>query len=404
MDEDAASAAVPPLAPLLSDNPFRSPGDTASLPDDLFGLPGVLDCLQRLQGHIDRWELADLLLATLPPLRFRDLRVNGAAVGERFLCALNALLATIAFLGSDPLLHVCLMGAFWELGASSFRMRWVLRDDLTAFRPLPAYPVLERSLTAWWKHHKGCDGDIVRFHTALPFRASEDFDLAAFARLGDLQFLQRVASKTPRVPECSCCVAAAESGHLTVLQWLRQHPTMRHRVRCMEQVACAAAQYGHVAVLEWVVQTPKFEFTQSMCTSAARGGQLDALQWLRVKGCPWDENTTATAAQYGHLDLLEWAYHRGCVCSSKVMDRAAASGHLPIVQWGCQHFLRSYLRMPIMVARHGHLEVLQWMYTNRRGGRPWEDLNGWPLKFDMRSEALQNGHTAVVEWLDSLPA
>lgn len=46
-----------------------------------------------------------------------------------------------------------------------------------------------------------------------------------------------------------------------------------------------------------------------MCASAARGGHLDLLKWLRGPDvrCPWDARTTAAAAAGGHVDVLAWA-------------------------------------------------------------------------------------------------
>ena len=49
-----------------------------------------------------------------------------------------------------------------------------------------------------------------------------------------------------------------------------------------------------------------------LCTSAARGGQLETLIWLRQIGCPWDSRTCANAAQFGHLEVLKWARTNGC--------------------------------------------------------------------------------------------
>jgi len=46
--------------------------------------------------------------------------------------------------------------------------------------------------------------------------------------------------------------------------------------------------------------------------AAAMSGHLEALQWLRVNGCPWDEETCIWAAYGGHLEVLQWAHANGC--------------------------------------------------------------------------------------------
>ena len=48
------------------------------------------------------------------------------------------------------------------------------------------------------------------------------------------------------------------------------------------------------------------------CTSAAYGGHLHVLQWLREYGCDWDYTTCLLAAKSGHVELLRWARENGC--------------------------------------------------------------------------------------------
>ena len=61
------------------------------------------------------------------------------------------------------------------------------------------------------------------------------------------------------------------------------------------------------------------------CVSAAKGGNLEVLQWTRANGCPWDEHTCGNAAYgwsqetfssaaeyYGYLKVLQWAPANGC--------------------------------------------------------------------------------------------
>ena len=44
------------------------------------------------------------------------------------------------------------------------------------------------------------------------------------------------------------------------------------------------------------------------CSNAAAfSGHLELLKWLRANQCPWDELTCTRAAGNGHLKLLKWA-------------------------------------------------------------------------------------------------
>jgi hypothetical protein len=49
--------------------------------------------------------------------------------------------------------------------------------------------------------------------------------------------------------------------------------------------------------------------TKSTSQYAAGFGQLDTLKWLRLQGCPWDEDTT----KYASTDeIYNWAKSNGC--------------------------------------------------------------------------------------------
>lgn len=43
-----------------------------------------------------------------------------------------------------------------------------------------------------------------------------------------------------------------------------------------------------------------------ICTAAAKSGELGVLKWLRENKCPWDSSTTAGAAEYENLKVLKW--------------------------------------------------------------------------------------------------
>ena len=65
------------------------------------------------------------------------------------------------------------------------------------------------------------------------------------------------------------------------------------------------------------------------CEAAADSGYLEMLQWLRSKRCPWNERTFEAAALSGHLEILQWLHNQGCRLNEDtcIFD-AAQSGHL----------------------------------------------------------------------------
>ena len=61
-----------------------------------------------------------------------------------------------------------------------------------------------------------------------------------------------------------------------------------------------------------------------LCLSAAYGGQLEVLQWLRAEGCPWSYGTCKHAVEQGHVEVLRWARENGAPWLAVTRDRAAA--------------------------------------------------------------------------------
>ena len=72
-----------------------------------------------------------------------------------------------------------------------------------------------------------------------------------------------------------------------------------------------------VPLLEWCVRR-KYKPDAKTFQATARGGDWDAVRWLRKNGCPWDGvisyvryNACAGAAHGGHLDVLSVAQRLG---------------------------------------------------------------------------------------------
>jgi hypothetical protein len=72
-----------------------------------------------------------------------------------------------------------------------------------------------------------------------------------------------------------------------------------------------AVRGGHVCSLDWLLSRDvalKQRNTDGACCWAADGGHLSMLQYLRnlEPPCPWDKWTCANAAKNGHLHVLQW--------------------------------------------------------------------------------------------------
>ena len=134
---------------------------------------------------------------------------------------------------------------------------------------------------------------------------------------------------------CPCdewtCGCAAQEGHLTILKWLRENGCLLN-----ESVYASAAFGGHIDILVWLRENG-CPCDEVACSLAAAGGQLNALQWLRKNNCPWDEQTCSSAAEEGHLGVLKWAHENGCPWDHTVCEFASIQGNLPMLQWALQN-------------------------------------------------------------------
>src|SRR4029079_513747 len=73
-----------------------------------------------------------------------------------------------------------------------------------------------------------------------------------------------------------------------------------------EPASVLAARYGQLELLKWGVEQAGWKLEARLCTAAAEGGHVEVLEWLRANGCPWDDYVCGHAAQAGQLGVLQW--------------------------------------------------------------------------------------------------
>ena len=115
------------------------------------------------------------------------------------------------------------------------------------------------------------------------------------------------------------------------------------------------------SILEWAVRND-CGINEDTCRAAAEGGHLRVLQWLHAEGCPWNW-TACRGAQGGYDELLRWAAEEGCPWRASYMF-AAAAGQLEVLKWakarGCEWRFGTCSK----AAGGGHLPVLQCAVQN----------------------------------------
>ena len=115
-----------------------------------------------------------------------------------------------------------------------------------------------------------------------------------------------------------------------------------------------AAERGCLSTLRSLHRRGRAELTVNLCTSAAKGGQLEVLEWLRENECPWDRRrarrrrlaatsrccsgrarTTArgTRRRARRRRMLQWARENGCPWNEKTCTSRCCSGRAPTRPW-----------------------------------------------------------------------
>jgi hypothetical protein len=98
---------------------------------------------------------------------------------------------------------------------------------------------------------------------------------------------------------------AASAGHLELLQWARTQGAPWPE----EVIMYSAAASSDYEMLAWAVGEAGLPLTAAACAGAACFGALPMLQWLRERGCPWDERVVVDT---GSEELRRWAIANGC--------------------------------------------------------------------------------------------
>ena len=108
------------------------------------------------------------------------------------------------------------------------------------------------------------------------------------------------------------CVAAAEGGHLSCLQYAHENGCDWNSLVCEHAIdGPPGGTGGHMNCLTYAVSNgcPIDALT---CAAAAEGGHLECLRFLHENECPWDDRTTYAAVRHEHPECLKFAFENGC--------------------------------------------------------------------------------------------
>jgi len=107
--------------------------------------------------------------------------------------------------------------------------------------------------------------------------------------------------------QCYFCSAAAATGNLALLRWLREEKMFEWYDRAIN----AAAENGHLHIVKYCMRHGS-PINELPCALAAKSGNLDILTYLHENGAPWDFKTCGFAAKSNHMECLNYAKENGC--------------------------------------------------------------------------------------------
>ena len=87
--------------------------------------------------------------------------------------------------------------------------------------------------------------------------------------------------------------------------------------------------FDTTSTISWALKCS--EKKERFCWKMAENGNLELLEFLRIKGCPWDERTCSNAALNGHLECLKCARKR--VSLERETCLKLPNGHLECLKY-----------------------------------------------------------------------
>ena len=176
-------------------------------------------------------------------------------------------------------------------------------------------------------------------------------------------------------------------GSVALMKWALAEGCPRDDGGGSRTLAWVAARCGHEELVRWLIQEQGFAMDWTVMISAAVGGNLELVKWLRGEGCDWSETTCMRAAEAGRLGVLKWLRANGCPWNARTCDLAAQFGHLETLRWAHENGCPWSGETCYNAAYGGHLEILQWLRAN---GCPWHR--------DACYYAVDRGHVETLRW------
>lgn len=209
--------------------------------------------------------------------------------------------------------------------------------------------------------------------------------------------------------DCLICNIATKGGQLNIIKWICDQDLNLKYDSIVATIFCNAAEYGHMNILIWIHQEEEDKCRHNghaICNYAARGGQMEIIQWGLQNGYRLDTyiltgygvylSIFASAAEGGKLEILKWLcqqYKQDNIKDIDICLYAARKGHLEILKWLYiyENNDNNYniIMISNMAAKNGHLHILKWCY--------YSEFEGYS---SICASAAEGNHLNILQWLN----
>jgi hypothetical protein len=190
------------------------------------------------------------------------------------------------------------------------------------------------------------------------------------------------------------CDSAAEGGHLEVLQWLRRAEQQEERCPLSHKIGAIAARHGHLDILQWIFFNA--------------GALLDGEDEHERRERQTAVILCGDAAAHGHLHIVQFLRDQNCMWEDDsiirglrpgFVSRAAYDGHLNVLRYiftQDDDFPVNFGRDDAVcnaAVRGNQLEVLKWLRAQKTPVFAWSNQTAF--------YAAEGGHLEILKWMRS---
>ena len=278
---------------------------------------------------------------------------------------------------------------YWNYVFKTFRQTKndkIVKINLTSFVRWAKIPFIE------WIHQQECPFNKFTFHVAI-----------IHDRLDVLKRFMRPTIGTDSIrnvciDDINYCRAAAGTGNIKILKWLRDPETGGGVYQWDSKVCGATAQKIQLKSLKWIRKDTEVDI------NTIKEIQLETLKWLRNPDtgggvCPWNRLTYYDAAKYDYIEILK--YFRETYADTDKLTRydrnigkyAAVGGNLEILKWCVTQGISLNEKTCEGAAAGGRIDILEWLRDPDTGYGicPWNERS---CKY-----AAFNNNLKSLEWL-----